>query len=221
MNQNITSETIGARKSGRRRARKGHGDQLRDEIIDAAEALLIEYGSKEMVTIRAVAKRVGVTAPSIYLHFADKDDLFYETCRRVFDALNNRIIEALADPDGTIVERMTRAGRAYIAFGLEHPGQYLTLFGSAALDGVEPEKLEDDPGVQAFGLLVGLLQAGVDSGELKPDLDIEAAAVSVWAAVHGTVNILITKRGMEAINIPPDDQVIEATMRTLLDGLRA
>jgi AcrR family transcriptional regulator len=63
--------------ASRRRARKGEGELLREEILDAAEALLIEKGHPDAVSIRAVAARVGVSPPAIYLHFADKDELFY------------------------------------------------------------------------------------------------------------------------------------------------
>jgi AcrR family transcriptional regulator len=207
---------------GRRRARKGDGELLRDEILDAAEALLVEQGTKEAVTIRAVADKVGVSAPSIYLHFADKDELFYETCRRVFEILNQRMIIALAESEGTVIDRMTRAGRAYIEFGMDHPGQYVTLFGAASQDAIPEDQIDSDPGVQAFQLLVSLIEAGIESGELDPSLDVAATAVAVWSAVHGTVNILITKRGMEsALNIPPDEQVIEAMLRMVLQGVRA
>ena len=206
---------------GRRRARKGDGELLREEILDAAEALLVEHRTKEAVTIRAVADKVGVSAPSIYLHFADKDELFYETCRRVFEVLNLRLVEALADQEGTVVDRMLRAGHVYIAFGLEHPRQYVTLFGANSQDAIPLDQIENDPGVHAFQLLVALITAGVEAGELDRELDIQATAVAVWAAVHGTVNVLITKRGMEtALNIPPDDKVIDAMLRMVVQGLR-
>jgi AcrR family transcriptional regulator len=219
----VRSTSADARENpGRRRARKGDGELLREEILDAAEALLVEHGTKDAVTIRAVADKVGVSAPSIYLHFADKDELFYETCRRVFEVLNLRMIEALADTQGTVVERMVRAGHAYIAFGLEHPRQYVTLFGANSQDAIPVDQIENDPGVHAFQLLVALITAGVEAGELDRELDIQATAVAVWAAVHGTVNVLITKRGMEtALNIPPDDKVIDAMLRMVVQGLRA
>lgn len=206
--------------SGRRRARKGDGELLRDEILDAAEDLLVEKGSMDAVTIRAVANAVGVSAPAIYLHFGDKDELFYETCRRVFDVLNNRLIEAFGDFDASATERMRRAGKAYIQFGLEHPGQYLVLFGSVAADGkTDPEHLMTDPGVQSFDMLLEAIRAGVDTAELKPDLDIAATAIAVWGSVHGVTQLLITKRGMEHIEIPPDEQVIDAVLTTLFEGL--
>ena len=182
---------------------------------------MVEKGSKDAVTIRAVAHAVGVSAPSIYLHFADKDELFYETCRRVFDGLNARLLGAFADAESNIVDRMLRAGKAYIEFGLEHPGQYLVIFGAVPPDQMHPDELMTDPGVQSFELLVGAIEAGVDNGELRADLDVAATAIAVWGAVHGTTQLLITKRGIERINIPADDQVIEASLRIILEGLRA
>ncbi len=62
----------------------GEGELLRDEILDAAEALLVRHGSMDAVPLRSVATAVGVSAPSIYLHFADKDDLFFAVCDRRF-----------------------------------------------------------------------------------------------------------------------------------------
>ncbi|HUG85827.1 MAG TPA: helix-turn-helix domain-containing protein, partial [Euzebya sp.] len=66
------------------RAPAGGGDQLRHELLDAAEALLIEKGSVTDVSLRHVARTVGVSATSVYLHFADKDDLMLAVCQRCF-----------------------------------------------------------------------------------------------------------------------------------------
>ena len=68
----------------RHRARRGSGDLLRAEILTAAEELLVETGSEELVSVRAIADRVGVTTPSIYLHFADKQTLLDTVCGQVF-----------------------------------------------------------------------------------------------------------------------------------------
>src|SRR5581483_12470957 len=69
----------------RKRAARGQGQLLREEIIAAAERLLIERGSEDAVSIRAIADAVGVTPPSIYMHFADKDELFMAVCEARFD----------------------------------------------------------------------------------------------------------------------------------------
>ena len=55
----------------RRRARRGEGERLREEILVAARELLAETNDADAVSVRAVAERVGVSTPSIYLHYAD------------------------------------------------------------------------------------------------------------------------------------------------------
>ena len=80
----------------RRRAPRGSGEQLRDEILDATTDLLLETGHAKEVSIRSVAQRVGVTPPSIYLHFADKDALLDAVCARYFEKLDEEMQAAAA-----------------------------------------------------------------------------------------------------------------------------
>ena len=119
----------------RTRARKGEGDLLREEILVAAERLLIETGSEDAVSIRAVADATGVTAPSIYRHFTDKNHLLFEVCARCFDVIDDVLqaaVEGIDDP----VEAMRARGHAYVRFGMEHPEQYriCLLYTSDAAD---------------------------------------------------------------------------------------
>jgi hypothetical protein len=115
---------------------------------------------------------------------------------------------------------MLRAGRAYIGFALEHPGQYLVLFDPNTTAAIPPERAMTDPGVHSFELLVGAVLAGVETGEMSADLDIQATAVAIWGAVHGVAQILISKRGMEQITIPEDEVVIDTMLSIVLDGVR-
>jgi AcrR family transcriptional regulator len=207
---------------GRQRARKGEGELLRDEILDATEGLLEELGAKEAVTMRAVAERVGVSVPSIYLHFADKDVLFYECCRRNLVELATRLEDA-ASGSGTVVERMRRCGEAYLRFGLGQPGQYMTLFGTDIPDTIDPEMAADDPGRRCLEVVVRLINEGVANGELRADLPPLATAVAVWAAAHGAVNLLLTKRLQAGplVEMPSEEQVIFAVADLSINGLTA
>ncbi|WP_329047432.1 TetR/AcrR family transcriptional regulator [Amycolatopsis sp. NBC_01488] len=76
--------------AGRARSRRGEGDRLKADVLAAVNRLLAEWGDHEKLTMRAVAKEVGVAAPTIYLHFADKTEL-------VWAALADKY-EQLADP---------------------------------------------------------------------------------------------------------------------------
>src|ERR687888_1032271 len=97
----------------RRRAPRGQGERLRAEILEAAERLLVQTGDQEAVSIRAVADAVGVTPPSIYLHFADKNELVFAVCERAFARFDAVQEEAAAQSDDPLESLMLR-GRAYI-----------------------------------------------------------------------------------------------------------
>src|SRR6195952_3332375 len=107
----------------RRRAARGCGQQLHDEILDAATGLLLETGDAKAVSIRAVAQRVGITPPSIYLHYADKDALLDAVCARYFEALDQVMQQVVLDQPSTI-DRLRAQGLAYIRFAMQNPELY-------------------------------------------------------------------------------------------------
>jgi AcrR family transcriptional regulator len=180
--------------AGRRaRSRKGEGRRLREEILDAAEALLLQTGAAEQVSIRAVADAVGVTPPSIYRHFPDKDTLIYEVWDRRCGTLDDAFEEALAGIDDPIAALM-EIGRAYVRFGLENPEPYRLVFMTRA-DPHSPEEDAERLGqIRAFMRAVDLVQQAIDAGRLKPEFtDAMRVATIIWAHVHGLVSLMITK----------------------------
>ena len=107
----------------RRRAARGRGAELRGEVLAAAMELLSETGDESAVSVRAVAQRVGVSVPSIYLHFADKQALLDAVCGEVFEALHQRMraaAEGAIDP----FEALRAQGNAYVRFARENPEHY-------------------------------------------------------------------------------------------------
>ena len=62
----------------RARNPRGTGEKLRAELLDAADALLVESGDPAKVTVRGVAATVGVAPNAVYLHFADREALLAE-----------------------------------------------------------------------------------------------------------------------------------------------
>src|SRR6266540_4850124 len=84
----VTAPRATSSSPRRTRARRGEGEKLREQILEVAERLLVETVDEEAVTIRAVADAVGVTPPSVYLHFADKDELLFAICERHFAQLD-------------------------------------------------------------------------------------------------------------------------------------
>lgn len=198
----------------RQRSARGEGDVVRDEILDAAEALLLEHGHPDHVGMRAVADAVGVSPPTIYRHFADKDTLLFEVCSRRFDDLEAELLEASADlPEP--VERLEAMGRAYVAFGLERQEAYRVLFGEKVEipEGVDIDALA---GLRSFRLLVDVLQEGIDAGAFVT-ADPWETAVAIWAAIHGLVMIVATTP--DWFPLPPEEAMVDRTLRLVMEGI--
>jgi AcrR family transcriptional regulator len=178
---------------GRRRARKGDGDLLREEILEATELLLLETGSEEAVSIRAVARATGVTAPSIYRHFEDKAHLMFEVCSRQFDLLDDAIEAAVRGIEDPVLAMQAR-GRAYVRFGIEHPEHYRIMFMGPAY--ATPDQWSDLLQTGSFAHLIAGIEAAVESGALQPAGDAFTTALHVWASIHGLTSLLVARPTM-------------------------
>ncbi|MFB9203501.1 TetR/AcrR family transcriptional regulator [Nonomuraea spiralis] len=165
------------------RARRGEGGLLREEILRAAEDLLTESGSEDALTLRAVAQRAGVSTPSVYLHFADREALLEAVCLRVWDEFGRMFRENLT---GDPFLALGRCARAYARFALAHPVQYRVLMMRPATgQGVPPAAAE------CIRHMVDAVAACVAVRVLEGDP--EELALGLWSAVHGCVSLLIAQ----------------------------
>jgi len=200
----------------RARARRGEGERLRDDILDAAEALLLASGDTATLSIRAIASAVGVTPPSIYIHFADRRELIFAVCDRQWRQLEARLDEAaagVADPLGRVIRR----GRAYLEFGLSHPEHYRVLLMSREAE--VPARYADQALLTqrlAFDPLIADLRAAMDAGDVVATDPFQLCVV-LFGAVHGLTSLLVTK---SAFGWPPVEVLFDRLVATLLFGVR-
>lgn len=231
------SDAVRTAGPARRRAPRGRGAELRGEVLQAAMDLLRETGDVDAVSVRAVAQRVGVSVPSIYLHFADKQALIDAVCEEVFEALHQKMREAgeqAPDP----FEALRAQGNAYVHFALANPEHYrIVLMTGGGSSGPHDSDLEIASG--AFGYLVESVRACVEAGVFSGD-PVEVA-LGLWAAAHGVAALLVAKpdfpwpdvdafvdrticmAGMGlavADRLPPDSDLALPDLVALLDTLR-
>jgi AcrR family transcriptional regulator len=197
----------------RTRARRGEGEKLKQEILAAAERLLAETGSQEAVSIRAIADAVGCTPPAIYMHFADKDELFFELCEGRFALFKNYLAEARASTEDP-VEALRRCGRAYIRFALENPDQYRILFmsGPTVPDRKEPE---ETVGFESFMEVMEAVGVAVDAGAIR-QVDPFLTAIALWANTHGLASLMINA---SRFPWPEREAIVEHQIDILIRGL--
>jgi AcrR family transcriptional regulator len=194
--QNPLAPGSDARPSARVRNPQGQGGRLRLELIAAADRILAQTGDVEALSLRAVAREVGIATPSIYLHFPDKRALVEAVLVARFAELEQAIRTAVVGATGP-AEHLRAGCLAYCQFATENPNAYRVLFGRRPPPGdLTPQPLrggrgEVNPGrvgSAAFGFLVDGVNACMQAG-IAPADDPFRVATNVWTALHGIVTL--------------------------------
>lgn len=174
--------------SGRERNPKGEGDRLRRELLDAAADLLGETG--EVVSLRAIAARAGVSPTAVYRHFEDHDALLREAVLHCWREFERALVAAAGSTDDPALA-FRAAGDAYVAFARSQPGKYQVLFANkvsvdkvslGGLDGID-----DGVGGAVFDLLVEMVAALLRANDDRRDPRFVAVQVHTW--IHGIVDL--------------------------------
>lgn len=192
----------------RRRNPRGEGTRLRDEIVEGA-LRLVDEGGPEAVTLRAVARAVGISAPSIYDHFADRDAILAAAVQHGFAELTADL-QAAKEGIGDPVAALDAGCAAYVRFAERKPARYALLFrhkpqGDAAFGD------EGDQSAVAFDVLVSGIADCVGAGRSASE-DPFKDAVAVWSGMHGYAGLHTT---LEGFPWPDGDD----TMRRIIHGL--
>ncbi|MCH8544886.1 MAG: TetR/AcrR family transcriptional regulator [Alcanivorax sp.] len=162
-----------------------HHGNLRQALVDAALALMVETGGTDF-SLREAARRVGVTVNASYRHFRNKDALMVaiaaEGFRRFGRALMEGALEA-DDPQG----RLLGSGRAYVRFARANPSLFRLMFSSFNV-GRQEEELTL-AGNQAFDVLKSGLATFLDKPADSPDVAV--AALRAWSLAHGLSYLIL------------------------------
>ena len=164
-----------------------HGD-LKNALIQAGVEILASEGLGGL-SLRKVAKHAGVSHAAPYSHFADKQALIAAISTEGFKQLFvqiKKIVEAHRDhPKSLLIE----TAWAYVQFALNQPDRFKLMFSSVL------EKEKDYPDFveysqKNFAQLVELVTVCQSAGILRPGPP-DLTAVSIWAAVHGLVMLIL------------------------------
>jgi AcrR family transcriptional regulator len=191
---------MSASGSPRQRNRRGQGDLLRDDIVRAATDLLARVDDQAL-SLRAVAREAGVTAPSLYLHFPDKAALVAAVLRERFAELASSMEDAVAGIDDPAARLRARA-HAFVAFGLQHPGHFKVMY-----EGRDLAEFRLGNGWTIQERVEADVAALVEAGRI-PATDPERAALRLWQGLHGVVALRISKPGVNWGPVRDDTEVM-------------
>jgi AcrR family transcriptional regulator len=184
-----------------------HGD-LREALIQAAldEA---EQGGPEAISIKALAKTLGVSQPAPYRHFADREALLVAVTAEAFRQFNTTLREALATSSRR--SKLSRLAQAALVFGLQRSGIYRLMFASQTMACAAENSDLHIASRETLALVKDALDAPV------AERVRERHALQIWAALHGIV--MLAQQGLltgKSINVSREQLVEDMVAQTLL-----
>ena len=194
-----------------------HGD-LHQEILCAACDLL-EENNIASLSLRAVAKRVGVSHTAPYRHFKDKESLLAGIATRGYDELARQMGNAVkAHPDDPVAQ-LQEAGHQYVQLALKCPQCTQLMFsGILPCDDTYPGLKAS--GETAFDGLKAIIEEGQNRAQFRQG-DVELLALSAWSCIHGLSLLLISGNLPEILSIPADIRILTHTVTAnMLEGLK-
>jgi AcrR family transcriptional regulator len=198
-----------------------HHGNLREALVDAARDLMAESGVQGL-SLRAVARRAGVSQAAPYHHFESKEALVAELCCRGFQELARRTcaaVSGLASP----LERLRAMALAYVTFASDRPDLFGIMWGGKGLivDKTPYVELSQTAG-GSFEQLLQVIVDGMAAGELRRGDPVDAA-LAAWSTVHG-VAVLIQEGGFDNPKMAElgitGARATEAALETVVRGLR-
>ncbi len=192
------------------------------EAIKATAWKQIAEAGAPALSLRAIARELGITAPAIYNYFPTRDDLVTALIIDAYQDFGDAQLSAVnALPESDLSGRMLAAGKAYRAWALKYPQRYHLIFGTPIPGYIAPEEKTLPVAARSLAALVSVIDALRAQNRLKVlrDLEIDPAsmalfeqwkkisgeidiqsfsfAVIIWACVHGLVSLEISG------NLPP------------------
>jgi AcrR family transcriptional regulator len=184
-----------------------HGD-LRDALVQAAlkEA---ERGGPEAISIKALAKKLGVSQPAPYRHFADREALLAAVTAEALRQFCAVLRDAIEKPSKR--SKLSRLARATLDFGLQRNGIYRLMFASRIMACASKDGELHAAAMETFSLLVEALEAP------RVGLLRERHALQIWASLHGVV--MLAEQGLltgQAAGITREELVEDIVAQTKL-----
>ena len=165
-----------------------HHGNLKEALIAAGLKILSEDGV-EGLSLRKVAREVGVSHTAPYNHFSDKQALMAAISTAGFEQLYKKLSETFIEAKTSSTRIIPKVAWAYMRFALEDPGRFRLMF-SGALD-VETDHptymAVSQKNITLFEEIISYCQ---EVGEIREG-KLNDHAIRIWSLVHGFTNLVV------------------------------
>ncbi len=165
-------------------------EKLREMIISASTSLFLEHGL-EGTSIRMIADKIEYSPATIYLHFKDKNELFYVIMERAFGEFFKYFSRVIGIDDP--MERLKELGKVYLQFADENPLYYDLMFIIRAPMKTHHTHESWDSGERSHSVLTNTVNECIAKGHFKGH-EPESLSLAIWSAVHGLASLKLRNR---------------------------
>jgi AcrR family transcriptional regulator len=185
-----------------------HHGNLRDSLLDAADALLAQNGAQAL-TLREVAKGAGVSHAAPYHHFASREHLLAAVAARAFTGLAAAMAAADAASERGQAERLVDICEVYVEFARARPAQFRLMFGPLL---AQKSRYPDFKQAAEAAFNVLLTAATTFDAAHGPEL-----ALTGWSLAHGLANLAVDEAFTDLpVEVPPPATLARAMAARML-----
>jgi AcrR family transcriptional regulator len=191
-----------------------HGD-LRQNLIDAAIAFVNEKGISDL-SLRQLARQVGVSHNAPYRHFETKEALLMAVAEQGFESLRLALQTAKDMAPNQPAQQLEAIGVAYVNFAFTHPAHYRVMFGNYRSECEESSALAQ-VAKQAFLVLLNTIQEGQTAGVFRNNDPLNLARVA-WSLVHGQSMLILDRK----LQVKPGEELngfLQFSAQILMNGI--
>lgn len=164
---------------------------LKEQILNASRLLLSQEGYRNF-SLRKVARDVGVSATSVYLHFDSKDHLIHTLMEESIDYLNGKL-EEVSIRKLEPIQKLQALAYEYVSFALQYPKEYQILYMAGTGEMARYPKDKFRKVRQGYEIVTRAIEEGVDRG-LLDETQPRITAYTFWAQLHGVMSVVLSRR---------------------------